>query len=109
MTLTLPPLLAAMIAAHNLHDAEAFVACFAEDAVVRDEGRRHVGRDAIRSWFEEVSRRYAPVFQVTNLAVQDGEPVLSGTVAGNFEGSPIALRYFASLEDGKVVALRIAP
>lgn len=109
MTLTLPPLLAAMIAAHNTHDAEAFTACFAEDAVVRDEGRRHIGREAIRSWFEDASRRYAPVFHVTDLATEDGEPVLSGTVSGNFEGSPIELRYFAGVEDGKIVALRIAP
>ncbi len=109
MTLTLPPLLAAMVAAHNAHDVEAFLACFAEEAVVRDEGRAHFGRAAIRTWFEEVSRKYAPVFHVTDLATQAGEPVLSGTVSGNFDGSPIELRYYAGLEEGKIVALKIAP
>lgn len=109
MTLTLPPILADMISAHNAHDPEAFIACFTDDAVVRDEGRVHFGKTAIRTWFAEVSRNYEAVFHVTDLATFDGEPVLSGRVSGNFEGSPIDLRYFTGLEDGKIVALKIAP
>lgn len=109
MTLTLPPLLAAMIAAHNAHDSAAFTACFADDAIIRDEGRRHHGRAAIKAWFEEVSRKYGAVIEVTDLSMVDGEPVLSVRVSGNFDGSPIALRYFTALEDEKIVALKIAP
>lgn len=109
MTLTLPPLLAAMVEAHNAHDVEAFAECFADDAVVRDDGRMHLGKAAIRTWFEDVSRNYQAVFDVTGLSTIDGEPVLSGRISGNFDGSPIDLRYFTGLEDGKIVALKIAP
>jgi hypothetical protein len=109
MTATLPPILAAMLAAHNAHDTTAFLDCFADDAVVRDEGRVHFGKAAIRAWFDEVVHRYSPVFEVSDLALQDGEPVLHGRVAGKFDGSPLPLRYFAAIEDEKLVALKIAP
>ena len=108
-TFTLPPLLTAMVAAHNAHDSAAFIACFADDAVVRDEGKIHLGKAAIQSWFEDVARRYQAVFDVTDLALHDGEPVLTGNVSGTFEGSPIQLRYYTALDEGKIVALKIAP
>jgi hypothetical protein len=98
-----------MVSAHNAHDPDAFTACFADDAVVRDDGRTYFGKPAIRTWFSDVSRNYEAVFNVTGLSTIDGEPVLSGTISGNFEGSPIDLRYFTGLEDGKIVALKIAP
>jgi uncharacterized protein (TIGR02246 family) len=107
MTLSIPPILAEMIAAHNAHDADAFLDCFADDAIVRDEGKMHVGRPAIRAWFEEVCRKYRPRFEVTDLSFVDGEPVLTGSVSGEFDGSPIQLRYLSGLEDGKIVALKI--
>ena len=109
MTPALPPPLAAMVAAHNAHDSTAFAACFAEDAVIRDEGQMYFGKPAVRTWFEGVTQKYNPVFEVTEMSVLDGEPVLTGSVSGNFEGSPIALRYYTGLEDGKIVALKIAP
>lgn len=108
MSLALPPILAALVAAHNAHDSAAFVDCFSEDAVLRDEGRKLLGRPAIREWFEDVSRRYRAILHVTALATKDGEPVLSGKVSGSFDGSPINLRYYLAVDDGKIVALRIA-
>lgn len=107
MTLTLPAILGDMVAAHNAHDIEAFLVCFSADAIVRDEGRTHHGQPALRAWFEEVSRKYRPVFTVNDLTYCDGEPVLAGEVSGDFPGSPIALRYYLGLEDGKIVSLRI--
>lgn len=108
MVPTLPPLLAAMIAAHNDHNVPAFVDCFTEDAVVRDEGRTYVGLPSIREWFENVSRKYEATVRVTALATKDGEPVLHAKVSGNFDGSPVDMRYFLALEEGKIVALKIA-
>lgn len=109
MNRALPPLLAAMIAALNAHDADAFLACMADEGVVRDEGRTHIGLVAIRAWFETTTRKYTPQIEVTSLSTNDGEPVITGSVSGNFEGSPLTLRYFVGVEDGKIVALKIAP
>ena len=108
-TLMLPPILSAMIAAHNAHDSATFTACFAEDAVVRDEGRIHFGKAVIQAWFEDVTQKYQTVVGVTDLTYQDGEPVLTGNVSGTFDGSPIQLRYYAAIDEGKIVALKIAP
>ena len=107
MTLTLPAILGDMVAAHNAHDIEAFLACFTVDAIVRDEGRTHHGQPALRAWFEEVSRKYRPILTVTDLTYVDGEPVIAGEASGDFPGSPITLRYYLGLEDGKIVSLRI--
>jgi uncharacterized protein (TIGR02246 family) len=109
MTSTIPPLLSAWLAAHNAHDAAAFAACFTDDATVRDEGRAHHGRPAIRAWFEEVSRRYRAVLAVTDVTEIAGEFVLTGSISGLFEGSPVRLRYVLATEDDKIVALRIVP
>jgi uncharacterized protein (TIGR02246 family) len=109
MTITLTPLVAALLAAHNAHDAEAFVACFTDDATLRDEGRAHHGPVAIRAWFESVCRRYRPELDVTGVADVAGETILSVTVSGAFEGGPLALRYILATEDEKFVALRIVP
>jgi hypothetical protein len=105
--ITLPPLLTALVAAHNAHDVTAFAACFSEDAVLRDEGHMHLGRAAIHGWFEDVSRKYKMTLHVAELTTQDGEPVLHGKVSGDFDGSPLDMRYDLALEDGKIVALKI--
>src|SRR5262245_5580038 len=107
MTLALPSPIAALVAAHNAHDAPAFAACFTDDAIVRDEGHTHIGPAEIHTWFENVSRQYRMHLQVTNLTSKDGEPVLHGKVSGDFAGSPADMRYFLALEDGKIVALKI--
>lgn len=109
MTRALPPLLAALIAALNAHDADAFLACLDEEAIVRDEGHTYIGAAAVRSWFETTIRKYSPHIEVTSLSAIDGEPVIAGCVSGNFEGSPVALRYLVGVEEGRVVALKIAP
>jgi hypothetical protein len=41
-----------MVDATNAGDNVAFLACFAEDAVIDDWGREFVGRDAIAGWNE---------------------------------------------------------
>lgn len=109
MTITLTPLVAALLAAHNAHDADAFVACFTEDATLRDEGRAYHGPAAIRAWFESVCRRNRPELDVLGIADVEGEMVLNVTVSGEFEGSPLPLRFILATEDDKFVALRIVP
>jgi len=109
MTLTLPPILDSLLAAHNAHDPDAFVACFSEDAVVRDAGRRHFGRPAIHAWFQDVIAHHRPILDVTSLVYVDGEPVLTVTVSSRFAAQALERRYHTALDDGRIVALKIAP
>jgi hypothetical protein len=60
-------------------------------------------------WCDEVARKYQATVHVTDLTFVDGEPVLTGKVTGTFGGSPIQLRYYTALDDGKIIALKIAP
>lgn len=107
MKTKLPPPLDAFVAAKNAHDAKAFVACFAADAVVRDEQQTHTGRRAIQAWFEEVSRQYRTQLSVTGVEEHGGKTVLTADVSGDFPGSPFPFQYHMTLKDGKIAALEI--
>lgn len=107
MTLTLPNAVTQYLAAANRHDAEAAAACFTIDATVHDENHEHVGRDAVRQWVEETSRKYQPAFTLMRTAVRGDEVSLAVAVAGQFPGSPVTLDYELRLEGGKIAALTI--
>ena len=53
MTTSLPPVVAAYLAAVNAHDLDGVVATFAADAYVNDARREINGIDAIRRWAEK--------------------------------------------------------
>jgi ketosteroid isomerase-like protein len=107
MKTNLPPPLAAFVAAKNAHDTKAFIACFAPDAVVRDEKQTHTGTPAIKTWFEEVSRKYRTQMTVTGIEQHHGKIVLSADVSGDFPGSPFPFQYHLTLKDGKIATLAI--
>jgi len=53
----LPEAIAAYLAADE-GDSEAFSRCFAEHAVVQDEGRTYSGLAAIKQWKMEAKKKY---------------------------------------------------
>jgi ketosteroid isomerase-like protein len=58
MSVVLPTPIAIYIAAENRGDTEALAQCFAEDAVVRDEGQTIEGLAAIKQWKAETKKKY---------------------------------------------------
>ncbi|GAA4733941.1 hypothetical protein GCM10023216_28110 [Isoptericola chiayiensis] len=87
-------------------DHAAFLALFADSAVVEDESRTHTGIDAVRAWRTgSVPVRY----EITDVARDDGSLVVTATITGDFPGSPFAgLRYeFDDLTDDRIHRLRI--
>ena len=109
MSLELPEPVAAYFAGSNAHDAGACVACFADDVVVRDEGREWRGVAAVRAWKEEVSRKYRPSVEIIAVAEADGRTIVTGRVTGDFPGSPVDLRYAFTLAGEKIARLEIRP
>ena len=71
-------------AAQNRHDIEALVACFAADAVVRDEGQDIVGTAAIRSWKQATSAKYQVTVEPLESRTEAGRTVVVARVAGTF-------------------------
>jgi ketosteroid isomerase-like protein len=108
MLLDLPVPLGDYFAAANVHDADRVAACFAENAVVHDEGRDRQGRDSIRAWADETGRKYRHTAQVLAVETSPERAVVAARVAGEFPGSPIELRYRFALAGGKIVGLKIS-
>jgi hypothetical protein len=108
MTLTLPTPVAAYFAADKI-DGEAVARCFADDAVVKDEGHVHNGRAAIKKWKEEASAKYTYTCEPLACEEKDGKVIVTCRVAGNFPGSPVDLRFCFELAGEKIALLEVLP
>ena len=108
MLTNLPPVVPRFVDTSNARDVDGFVACFAADAVVHDEGRTHTGIDELRKWKQDSEDEYTYTIEPTGLDQRNGQTILSGTMTGNFPGSPVDLTYeFTISADDAIMALRI--
>ena len=107
MPIDLPGPIAIYIAAENRGDAEALAQCFAEHAVVRDEGQTIEGLAAIKQWKTETKRKYKHTVEPLAFAQQDDKSIVTSRLTGNFPGSPIELRFIFKLEGGMIASLEI--
>ena len=110
----LPPVISEYLAASDRGDAEAVAGCFAEDAVVADEGREWRGTAAIRRWRATVATAYQYTVQVTGaeaLGEADGAERHDVHVhlEGNFPGGQVDLTDRFALRDGRIASLEIVP
>ncbi|MFZ5707384.1 MAG: nuclear transport factor 2 family protein [Pseudomonadota bacterium] len=105
----LPRVIQGYFAADRDGDIDALANCFAADAVVRDEGRDHVGIDAILAWKAGTSRAYS--YTATPFAILDEEDraIVTSHLVGDFPGSPVDLRYIFRLVGDRIAALEIRP
>ncbi|WP_028645604.1 nuclear transport factor 2 family protein [Nocardioides sp. URHA0020] len=89
-------------------ELEPYVAQFAPDAVVEDDGQTHVGIDGVRAW-----RRSVPGVSYGVRAVADtstGSHVATTEISGDFPGSPVLLGFAFTFDDrGLISRLVIAP
>jgi hypothetical protein len=106
--MTLPAILDRYFEAQNAHDIEAMVACFAPDAVVRDEGRDIVGTDAVRAWKKETSAKYRITAKPIESRTEADGTIVVVKVSGTFPGSPANLTYrFGFSADGRIGTLEV--
>ena len=103
----LPKPIALYIAAENSGDANLFDQCFAEDAVVRDEGKTIEGLAAIKKWKAETKKKYQHTVDPLGVSERDGRFIVTNRLTGNFPGSPIELEFVFTLKDDKIVSLEI--
>jgi len=109
MAAELPDAIARYFAADAGTDADTIAQCFADSAIVTDEGHTHVGRDAIRRWKTEAASRYCYTAQPVAVAAQGDRTVVTSHLVGDFPGSPVDLRYIFLLEGPQIAALEIVP
>ena len=103
----LPQPVAAYFAAANTDDGDRVAACFAEDAVVHDEGQDIRGRPAVRVWAEEVRRKYHFHSEVIAVEQAGDRTVVTAHLTGDFPGNPVDLQYRFKLTGPKIIALEI--
>jgi hypothetical protein len=107
MDINLPVPIAIYFAAENQGDTEIVAQCFAEDAVVRDEGQTIEGLTAIKQWKDETKRKYQHTIEPLASAEKDGKTIVTNRLTGNFPGSPIELEFVFTLDGNKIAALEI--
>ena len=107
MSLALPGPVAAYFDAEKAADAQALARCFAEDGVVRDEGGTFTGRAAIERWNAEARDKYHHTVEPVSVVTGNGEVVVTGTVSGNFPGSPVNLEHRFRVHGDKIASLEI--
>jgi hypothetical protein len=96
------------IEASNARNLDAAIACFTADAVVEDEGETHRGLAAVRAWKKATEDRFRYTIEPTGVERRsESETVVIATLAGDFPGSPVELKYEFTLRDDAIEALRI--
>jgi hypothetical protein len=105
MSLKLPKPVAIYLAAEQNIDMLAL--CFADDAIVHDEGRDYRGLDAIKSWKQAADIKYRYVAEPLSASIGEKTVTLLVRLTGDFPGSPVELDYTFTLADDKIASLII--
>ncbi|WCJ64972.1 nuclear transport factor 2 family protein [Agrobacterium tumefaciens] len=107
MTLKLPKAIEAYFEADRTSSPDAIAATFSDDGIVKDTGKTHRGRDAIRAWMADEAQQYSYTVEPFLMTTENGKTQVTAHAAGDFPGSPIDLRFFFVLANDKVAELEI--
>lgn len=105
--LVLPEPIAAYLEA-DTRGPDDVARCFTAQGVVIDDGRTHIGRDAIKAWKAESSTRYTYTQVPFAIDQVDGLHVVRSHVEGSFPGSPIDMTLTFRIERGLIARLGIS-
>jgi ketosteroid isomerase-like protein len=107
MSIALPAPVAAFFAAEREQDLDALARCFADHAVVRDEGRTIEGPPDIKRWMRAAKAKYEHTVEPIAVSSRDGTTIVVARVAGKFPNSPLDLEHVFTIERGKISSLEI--
>ena len=107
MTIKLPRIINDYVDASNAHDVKSVVACFADNALVHDEGKDFRGKGMIQDWIVKTIEKYKFEFKPLSIKDQAAGVVVVMEVSGRFDGSPITLDYHFTIEGDKILSLTI--
>lgn len=103
----MPDIVTAYFEADRRNDPDALVAAFAADAVVEDEGARHEGGRAIRSWWVAAKDEFHHVAEPIESTAAGDQVSVRARVSGDFPNSPATLDFSFTVKDGRIAALEI--
>lgn len=103
----LPKLITELVAAQNNHDAVAYSSLFTANAHVFDEGKNHVGRDAIQQWFSEANKNYQTTLKPISYLEANGAAIFKAEISGTFPGSPAIINFNLVFQQDLIHSLKI--
>jgi hypothetical protein len=107
----LPVPVAAYIQAVNTFDLDAFLATFADDALVNDQLRDHWGKPAIREWAARDIIGDRVTMYVVKVVDHYGHAIVTAHVDGDYDArglpDPLVLSFYFSAYGEKIVQLII--
>lgn len=103
----MPPAIRAYFNADTDTNSPAPVDAFASDAIVKDEGKTHVGRKAIAEWWRAAKARYHAISAPREISETDARFTVLAEVSGDFRGSPAMLSFAFTLKDNEIAVLEI--
>jgi hypothetical protein len=107
MSAALPRPIQNYIDASNAHNVQSILACFADDATVRDENTTHRGKIDIERWLRTTIEKYKFQFKPLRAKARDNETIVAVQISGTFPGSPITLDYHFAIANEKIASLII--
>ncbi len=84
----MPQPIAAYYHASDIFDENLLAGCFAEDAMLVDEGETYHGPVAVSRHILEANRDAKVMTEITNYAEKNGETVVTAIISGDFEEVP---------------------
>lgn len=107
----LPQVIQDFIAAANKPDPEAYVDCFAEDALVLDEGKEWAGKPAITKWSAEHHFGANITLEPKQHEQHEEETIVVFKVDGGFDKTglpdPLYLDFYFQIRGHKIKQLAI--
>ena len=98
--MNVPPVVAEYLEAERAKDARRLSLCFAENGLVRDEGKERRGRAAIRQWKEEADAKYRYVSEPLVASAHQDTVTVRARLTGDFPGSPVELSQVFTIDKG---------
>src|SRR5580704_10122013 len=111
ITNNLPRVVADHIAASNAHDADAWMATFAPDAMLNDLQREFIGTNAIRGFADKEIFGDDVTMAVHRAWDRHGDVTVHARIDGTYDKTglpdPLILSFYFSLREGRITQLII--
>src|SRR5262245_2943742 len=105
--MNLPKVISDLVNAQNEFDSAAYTSCFAENAVVHDEGKVHTGKTEIQHWIAESNEKYRSTMKPLDYEQNGTLGILITELSGTFPGSPITVKFHFEIIDALIHSLKV--
>ena len=104
--MNLPKTIADLLTAQDKYDSKEFSEIFSDDAIVHDEGNTYHGKREIEQWNEKTNAKYKTKYKPLDISTKGEEIIMTAKISGDFDGSPITLKYYFNIKENKITSLR---